>query len=108
MKCLNCNYDNLTHASVCYRCGADLPIGTALTDADSVRVQRVDRLAARWRDMATEEIYQMEDDPERREYHRGQASALCMAANMIETEWAGSGPIDKAEPLPPDGERGRH
>lgn len=59
-------------------------------------VQRVDMLAARWRDMATEEIYQMEDDPERREFHRGQASALCMAANMIETEAAGSGHIDQS------------
>jgi hypothetical protein len=43
-------------------------------------------MLARWRDMATEEIYQMEDNPERREYHRGQASGLCMAANMLEAQ----------------------
>ncbi len=49
-KCPNCNATLAQQPAIaCWECGYDLVLGAARSDADSVRVQRVGRLLARWR-----------------------------------------------------------
>jgi hypothetical protein len=95
LYCPECGYQ--LDGDFCAVCRRNLAPEPARSDADSVRVQRVDAPAARWEEnarallkLALELAYEVKSrckDP----IHDEQIASL----RALETEWAGSGHIEK-------------
>lgn len=89
-KCPHCNEDVSNAAGRCYRCGNNLVPEPARSDADSVRVQRMGMLLARWReDARAMMIFADESDSPEREECIERAKVLNDCADEVAREMAG-------------------
>lgn len=93
MNCPQCLADNDLDTNRCWKCGNDLVSRAALSSADLVRVQRVGRLCARWRERAAalELSHSNPDEPLIWEIAQ-EADTLRKCADDLESEWAGTEP----------------